>query len=340
MNYMNFISFFVLNLKVKNLIHFFSSVISYHEAAFVITQRIYKIGLEQHERRKQEIKLFEKAIKTAREEAQLEGIHLVNEFIKTADGVFKTAKTKMDIVIQDIEKFNLEDSDKNEKELVNISTSFNDQLEKLKKTLMEIEIQLYERIEEANGNFEHIIQDLGNEFIELVQSQFVLLRNEETNFNESLSEAVHRQATILLAIAPDGSELPEPLHGFITDKDTISALALGTRDLHMQRIDAREDRLIKRTRNWVKDLCEKLQRWVLWLRIERLYLTEILSLSDEVKRNRNKIHEIIYFVQTQREELEKILYLDFGKDTDQKQKTETQKETPKKETEEAWFDEI
>lgn len=167
----------------------------------------------------------------------------------------------MDGVINPPEHQLTEDFEKNGKDIANMLTSFNDQLEKLKKILMEIEIQLYERIEEANGNFEHIIQDFVNEFIELVQSQFVLLRDEETNFNESLLEAVHRQATTLLAMAPDGSELPEPLHDYITDKDTISALALGTRDLHMQRIDAREDRLITRSRNWVKDLCEKMQRW-------------------------------------------------------------------------------
>lgn len=282
MNWMNFVSFFLLNF-------FFTSLIfSYRDAAYAITQQIYKIGLEQHERRKQEIKLFEKAIKSAREEAQLEGINLVNEFIKIAEKVFEVAKSKIEKVINEAEVLVADDFEKNEKEISNMLTSFNDQLEKLKKTLMEIEIQLYERVEEANGNFEHIIQDFVNEFIELVQSQFVLLRDEETNFNESLSEAVHRQATILLAMAPDGSTLPEPLHDFIADKDTINALALGTRDLHMQRIDAREDRLITRSRNWMKDLCEKMQR-------------------DEVKRNRNKIHEIIYFVTTQREELHKIL---------------------------------
>lgn len=245
-----FISFYFFLIK-KN---------SYREAAYAITQQIYKIGLEQHERRKEEIKLFEKAIKKAREEAQLEGINLVNDFLKVAENVFQVTKSKMEDALDENGMPIVENFEKQEKEISNVVKSFNDQLEKLKKTLMEIEIQLYERIEEANGNFEHIIQDFVNEFIELVQSQFVLLRDEEVNFNESLAEAVHRQATILLAMAPDGSALPEQLHDFITDKDTINILAAGARDLHMQRIDAREDRLISRSRNWVKDLCEKMQR--------------------------------------------------------------------------------
>lgn len=130
----------------------------------------------------------------------------------------------------------------------------------LKKQLMDIEIQLYESVEEANSEFEHIIQDLTNEFIELVQAQFVMLRDAETNFNEVLTETVQRHATLMLSTHPDGSTLPKLLHEFLIDKDFIGILALGTRDLHMQRIDAREDRLITRSRTWVKELNEKLQK--------------------------------------------------------------------------------
>lgn len=76
---------------------------------------------------------------------------------------------------------------------------------------MEIEIQLYERVEEAISNFEHVIQDLTNEFIEMAQAQFVLLRDAENSFNEILSETVQKHATLLVAISTEGEALPVDL---------------------------------------------------------------------------------------------------------------------------------
>lgn len=217
--------------------------------------------MDQHKRRKAEIEEFEEAIKTARETAQLEGISLVNEFILLAETVTEQAR-KIAEKYAHIDDLNMthEELEEQEQEIADIRVPFQDELAKLKKCLMEIEIQLYESVEEANSNFEHIIQDFTNEFIELVQAQFVLLRDAETNFNEVLSETAQRHATLLLAVDPDGTTLPNLLKEFLIDKDFITALALGTRDLHMQRIDAREDRLITRSRTWVKELNEKLQR--------------------------------------------------------------------------------
>lgn len=77
------------------------------------------------------------------------------------------------------------------------------------KSLMQKEIQLFEAIEvgvnwfyffcgsdlndkfyqDANASFEHNMQDMINEFIEAAQTQFVLMRDHQTLFTESLTEA-------------------------------------------------------------------------------------------------------------------------------------------------------
>lgn len=240
---------------------------SYRDEAFRITQQVYKIGLEQHERRQKEIKLFNEAIKEGQQAAQKRGIALVDEFLEKKQDIFKRTQAL-------IEKIRQKETENviQETNFSDISSEFNELLNQLKKSLMSIEIQLYERVEEANSNFEHIIQDLTNEFIELVQAQFVLLRDAEGNFNEVLAETVQRHATLLVATSPDGNSLPEPLKDFLHDKDCIASLALGMRDLHMHRIDAREDRLIRRSRNWVKELCEKLQRLVLFFTFFQILL--------------------------------------------------------------------
>ncbi|XP_063708940.1 dynein regulatory complex subunit 3-like [Culicoides brevitarsis] len=257
----------------------------YRDEAFRITQQVYKIGLEQHERRQKQIQLFMEAVKDGQITAQKKGISLIDTFLDQKKEIFRRVQNLID---NSTTQENFVISPETEIAFVQIGDAFNEKVVKLKKDLMSIEIQLYERVEEANSNFEHVIQDLTNEFIELVQAQFVLLRDAETNFNEVLAETVQRHATLLVASSPDGTSLPAALKEFLQDKDFISSLALGMRDLHLHRIDAREDRLITRSRNWVKELCDKFQR-------------------NEVKRNRAKISEITYFLQIQRDEMERLI---------------------------------
>ena len=125
-----------------------------------------------------------------------------------------------------------------------------------------------------------------NEFIELAQAQFVMLREAECNFSDGLIETVQRSVTFKAA-AGHADEIPEVLKDSLEDKDVIVNLAAGMRDNHMQRIDSREDRLMNRSRTWAKELCCKMQ-------------------SDEIKRNRAKVMEISYFLDRQRDEFAAI----------------------------------
>lgn len=48
----------------------------------------------------------------------------------------------------------------------------------------------------------------------------------------------------------------------LDDKDAIVNFIAGSRDMHMQVIDAREDRLVTRARQWATDLVNNLQACV------------------------------------------------------------------------------
>lgn len=45
----------------------------------------------------------------------------------------------------------------------------------------------------------------------------------------------------------------------LEDKDALINLIAGSRDYHMQKIDSREDKLIKRARAWASDLISAMQ---------------------------------------------------------------------------------
>lgn len=77
-------------------------------------------------------------------------------------------------------------------------------------TVMEMEIQLFENIEEANTQFGLVIMEMLNEFIEQSQSMFVQMRDAEGNFSDSVYETVSRFIT-QKAAASEVEAIPEAL---------------------------------------------------------------------------------------------------------------------------------
>lgn len=87
---------------------------------------------------------------------------------------------------------------------------FNSVFEDSWHTLMNIEMQLFERTEEGNSNFENTIKEMTNEFIEQAQAQFVLLREAETSFSEALIGVVQQFVTFKAA-SGHAHEIPRAL---------------------------------------------------------------------------------------------------------------------------------
>lgn len=123
------------------------------------------------------------------------------------------------------------------------------------KSLMENEMHLHESVIESNTIFEHVIQDMMNEFVEQCKSQFVQLREVESNFVDALVEAVQSFVTTLASSGKE-NEIPEELRASLIDRDVINDLASGMREMHMQKIDGREDLLVGRGKKWVQELCD------------------------------------------------------------------------------------
>lgn len=82
-------------------------------------------------------------------------------------------------------------------------------------TLMSIEMQLFERTEEGNSNFENTIKEMTNEFIELSQAQFVLMREAEINFSDALVGIVQQFVTFKAA-SGHAKDIPTGLQEVMT----------------------------------------------------------------------------------------------------------------------------
>lgn len=211
----------------------------YRTESFALTQRIYLLGLEKHEERFKEIKEFENAVDEAKAETQVFGQKVVDEFLRDKFCIFEKAKDK--------------------ESNPDISREFNEIVDKTWTCLMESEIQLFERIEEANANFGVVLQEMMNEFVEKAQSFFVQLRDSEYSFCDGIQEAVTRFISMRMVLKTSESNVPEELIECMEDKDAIINLVAGMRDFHTQVIDSREDKLSQRARGWVTDFQNKLK---------------------------------------------------------------------------------
>ena len=100
-----------------------------------------------------------------------------------------------------------------------------------------------------------------SKFVEQVQVFFAQLREVTLHFTENLSEIVsgyimHKLATQEL------DDVPEELQHCLEDRDAIMNLLAGMKDVHIQRIDEREDRLMTRSKEFIENMVDKLNQYV------------------------------------------------------------------------------
>jgi hypothetical protein len=174
----------------------------------------------------------------------------VNKFLEDCEHIYRRARYIADT-------FGRKEDSLEDNRLKKLINDFQELYDATWKVLMENEMHLHESVNETNFAFEHIIQDMMNEFIEKCKTQFVQLRELESNFIDALTEAVQSFVTLKAAIGKE-HEIPDELRESLIERDIILNLATGMKDMHISKIDGREDMLINRSKEWVRDLCAKL----------------------------------------------------------------------------------
>ncbi|CRK86455.1 CLUMA_CG000237, isoform A [Clunio marinus] len=234
-------------------------ITEFREQSIVITQKIFKIGLEQFEKRKSEVSLFINCVKVGKKKVQTQGQLIIDEFLRKSLKIFEVlqeaadeytkVKSKPHETEAAIEKFY--------SNFTKFTEDFNQLHNETWKILMEDEMHLHESVAESNATFEHVIQDMTNEFTEQCKTQFVQLRDVEGNFIDALTESVQSFVTSMASSGKE-DEIPEELRASLIDRTVINNYAAGMREMHMLKIDGREDLLISRSKQWVQELCDEM----------------------------------------------------------------------------------
>ncbi|XP_029431988.1 dynein regulatory complex subunit 3 isoform X3 [Rhinatrema bivittatum] len=113
----------------------------------------------------------------------------------------------------------------------------------LKETLMTLEIQLVDQLEEIIKDFERNTSDMASTFIETVQGYMAQIRDFENHHNEKLLEiAISTLEKIGKGIFDE--DIPDDVRMLFIDKDTIVNAVAASHDIHLLKIDNLEDDLI------------------------------------------------------------------------------------------------
>ncbi|XP_008684201.1 dynein regulatory complex subunit 3 isoform X1 [Ursus maritimus] len=147
---------------------------------------------------------------------------------------------------------------RDESDLINIEVKileYSEDITELFNVLMTLEMQLVEQLEETINMFERNIIDLVALFIENVQSLMAQCRDLENHHHEKLLEISINTLEKILKGELD-EDLPDDLRALFVDKDTIVNAVGASHDIHLLKIDNREDELVTRTNSWCAHLVD------------------------------------------------------------------------------------
>ncbi|XP_075848449.1 dynein regulatory complex subunit 3 [Microtus pennsylvanicus] len=241
----------------------------YKDKFVIICLNIFEYGLKQQEKRKAELDTFNECIQEAIQENQNQGKLKVAKFEEKH--LLNVNAIREESELPNIEKKLIECSD-------DITELFN--------MLMTLEMQLVEQLEETINIFERNITDLVGLFIENVQSLLAQCRDLENHHHEKLLEIAINTLEKILKGEMD-EDLPDDVRALFVDKDTIVNAVGASHDIHLLKIDNREDELVTGINSWCAHLLDKIHK-------------------DEIMRNRKRVKEINQYIDHMQSELDNL----------------------------------
>ena len=163
---------------------------------------------------------------------------------------------------------------------------FNKEIQNLWDTLMTLELQLVDQLEDTIKEFERNLADLVSSFLENIQAKFVQLWDLENAHGEKLLEVSINMLEKILKSEVDADQITDDLRELFVDKDSVTNAVSASHDRHLYVIDAREDRVVSRINSWMTNLIDQVHA------------------KEEVERNRNRVVEINHLCDNLREEID------------------------------------
>ncbi|XP_030646702.1 dynein regulatory complex subunit 3 [Chanos chanos] len=244
-----------------------ATLLEYYQSQLVeLCMQVFEAGLTQHGRRAAEVQCFQDCSREAVSDNQQRAAQRAAEFERSRREMMAEIQQTTD------SKF-----------LKSQINQYMDEINTLYESLMTMELQLVDQLEEIIKEFERNISDMVGEFIEVVQGIFAQCRDLENHHHEKILEIA---VATLERVAKNelDDDMPDDVRMLFVDKDTVINAVSASHDTHLGKIDNREDELVTRINSWMSALLNSIH-------------------EEEVKRNRKRIAEIDHYISYVKEQL-------------------------------------
>lgn len=231
---------------------------------------IYNFGLAELDRRNKEIAAFTTCIEDAKKDNKETAMKFIAQFHDHQLKVFSEMTASSD-----------------PKAIEDLVTEYNRDVSDLWDKLMSLELQLVDQLDETIKEFERNLQEIVAAFIENVQGLIAQLRDLENQHHERLMEI--SLLTLEKVIKNEYTdEISEDVRELFVDKDAVMNAVSASHDLHLLRIDNREDEIVTKITQWMKTMMDRIHQ------------------QEEVVRNRMRVSEINNLIDHLREDVENL----------------------------------
>ncbi|XP_018414092.1 PREDICTED: dynein regulatory complex subunit 3 [Nanorana parkeri] len=243
---------------------------SYRTKCTEVCQAIFDYGLKHYENREAEMVIFNQCQQEAVAENQEAGAKKINEFQMKNDELFDELSQITDQQIVDTK-----------------TLQYSQDVTQLMDSLLTLELQLVDQLEEIIKEYERNISELVSTFLETVQGLMAQIRDLENHHHEKLLEFSINMLERVLKGEMD-EEMSDEVRALFVDKDTIINAVSASHDIHLLKIDNREDELVSvRILQWCAFMFEQVHR-------------------EEQQRNRKRVAEINMYIDYLRDELDNL----------------------------------
>ncbi|MEE6497805.1 hypothetical protein FKM82_002866 [Ascaphus truei] len=212
---------------------------------------------------------FNECLLEAMRENQEEGARQTQAFEDKNDEFFYELPQNTDLQNQDTKMF-----------------QYNEDISQLMDSLLTLELQLVEQLEEIIKDYERNVSELVSSFLETVQGLMAQVRDLENLHHEKLLQ-ISINTLEKVAKGEIDEDISDDLRLLFVDKDTIVNAVNASHDIHLLKIDNREDELVTKINSWATNLIQKVHR-------------------DEMQRNRKRVAEITSYIDHVRDELDNM----------------------------------
>ncbi|XP_056144435.1 dynein regulatory complex subunit 3 [Lampris incognitus] len=155
---------------------------------------------------------------------------------------------------------------------------YSEEIAKLYDSLMTLELQLVDQLEELTRDFDTNISAMVGGFIKKVKDLFTQCRNLENNHSEQLQEAALANLQKVLKNEHElDDDMPDDLRTLLVDTETVINAVSSAHNSHLLRINNREDELVTRVNAWMGSLTEEIR-------------------TEQIQRHGKRISEILNYV--------------------------------------------